>query len=347
MATNFSVCIIAKNEEKYIETCLQALKTFDVEVVVVDTGSTDHTKDIVKKYTNNLYDFEWIGDFSAARNFAAKCAKNNIILALDCDEFIERLNIKQIQEILKKNPYSIGMLSLLNYVSSGTTAARYSTKVARIYDKRFVHFEDRIHEQLRAKNGQKLDYTDVEASALHMGYMTSEEERYRKNMRNIELLLLQAEEKTNDAYTYYQLGQSYDAIKDEENAYEARKKAMSLKPGKNDDFTSSLLVGYIKSALQAGDYSDALIAKEYYETFKNDADYLFHLGQVCYANGQIEEALNIFEKATKAPAGRIEGTNSFFPLNAMSLLYEKLGETEKAKEFSDKAQEFLKKAYNM
>ena len=89
-----SVCIIAKNEEKYIEQCLRHLLPFGMEIVVVDTGSNDRTRDIALKYTDQVFDFEWINDFSAARNFAASKAKNNWILVVDCDEYPE-----EVQEI--------------------------------------------------------------------------------------------------------------------------------------------------------------------------------------------------------------------------------------------------------
>ena len=86
-----SVCIIAKNEEKYIEECLRHLKPYGFEIVVTDTGSTDRTKEIARKYADKVLDFEWIDDFSAARNFCMEHASNNWILAIDCDEYMEEL----------------------------------------------------------------------------------------------------------------------------------------------------------------------------------------------------------------------------------------------------------------
>ena len=67
-----SVCVIAKNEEKNIEKCLAPLVPYNFEIILVDTGSTDRTKEIARKYTDQIYDFEWVNDFSAARNFSLK-----------------------------------------------------------------------------------------------------------------------------------------------------------------------------------------------------------------------------------------------------------------------------------
>ena len=66
----FSVCMIAKNAEKSIKKSLEALSAFPVELIVVDTGSLDHTKDIARSYTKYVYDFPWCDDCAAAKNFA-------------------------------------------------------------------------------------------------------------------------------------------------------------------------------------------------------------------------------------------------------------------------------------
>src|SRR5690625_4581747 len=69
-----SVCMIVKNEEKVLERCLESIHGIADEIVIVDTGSTDKTKEIATKYTDKLYDFKWINDFSKARNYAASKA---------------------------------------------------------------------------------------------------------------------------------------------------------------------------------------------------------------------------------------------------------------------------------
>lgn len=67
METGLSVCIIVKNEEKNLEKCLSALAVFPFEIIVIDTGSTDHTVKVAKAYTRHVYEFPWCDDFSAAK----------------------------------------------------------------------------------------------------------------------------------------------------------------------------------------------------------------------------------------------------------------------------------------
>ena len=65
-----SLCMIVKNEENVLDRCLSSIADLMDEIIIVDTGSTDRTKEIASKYTDLIYDFPWINDFSAARNFS-------------------------------------------------------------------------------------------------------------------------------------------------------------------------------------------------------------------------------------------------------------------------------------
>ena len=101
MVMTLSVCMIVKNEEKLLRRCLDSLKGLYDELVIVDTGSTDSTKDIAWEYTREVYDFEWVNDFAAARNFAfSKCSKD-YIYTVDADEVIDDANREQF-EVLKQ-----------------------------------------------------------------------------------------------------------------------------------------------------------------------------------------------------------------------------------------------------
>ena len=62
--------MIVKNEEKVLARCLDSIRGFVDEIIIVDTGSDDDTKRIARKYTDKVYDFEWIDDFAAARNYS-------------------------------------------------------------------------------------------------------------------------------------------------------------------------------------------------------------------------------------------------------------------------------------
>lgn len=101
IAMTISVCMIVKNEEKLLRRCLDSLAGLYDELVIVDTGSIDNTKEIAWEYTRDVYDFKWVNDFAAARNFAfSKCTKEYIYSA-DADEVLDEANMEKFR-VLKQ-----------------------------------------------------------------------------------------------------------------------------------------------------------------------------------------------------------------------------------------------------
>ena len=90
-----SLCMIVKNEVDTNASCLESVKDIVDEINIVDTGSTNQTKKVLKRYTHRIYDFEWVYDFAEARNHAFQQATKDFILWLDADDVF--------LEIIKKN----------------------------------------------------------------------------------------------------------------------------------------------------------------------------------------------------------------------------------------------------
>ena len=84
-----SLCMIVKNEEEVLARCLESVQEIVDEIIVVDTGSTDNTREIAGRYTHQVYDFAWKDDFAAARNFSFFKAHGDYCLWLDADDVIE------------------------------------------------------------------------------------------------------------------------------------------------------------------------------------------------------------------------------------------------------------------
>jgi len=98
-----SLCMIIKNEGKVLSRCLDSLKDLMDEIIIIDTGSTDNTKEIARKYTNMIYDFEWTDDFSAARNYSFSKATKDYIYVADADEVLDAVNhgrFMQLKELI-------------------------------------------------------------------------------------------------------------------------------------------------------------------------------------------------------------------------------------------------------
>ncbi len=112
-----SLCMIIKDEEDVIDRCLKSVCNVVDEIIIVDTGSTDNSKNICKKYTSNIYDYVWNDDFSAARNYSFEKATKDYILWLDADEVIDEENIEILKNLKKILPNDIDVITMHTYMN--------------------------------------------------------------------------------------------------------------------------------------------------------------------------------------------------------------------------------------
>jgi len=110
-----SLCMIVKNEEQHLAKCLRSVKPIVDEMIIVDTGSTDRTKDIAKVFGAKIYDYKWNDDFSEARNFSISKASGMWILILDADEAISSLDHNKFKKVIEESKPVAYQLTTRNY----------------------------------------------------------------------------------------------------------------------------------------------------------------------------------------------------------------------------------------
>lgn len=111
-----SLCMIVKDEEKVIKRCLDSVIDVVDEIIIVDTGSNDSTKEIAKEYTQKIYDFKWIDDFSKARDFSFSKATKEYILWLDADEILDYVNKNKLLELKGNLNTGIDVVTMETYM---------------------------------------------------------------------------------------------------------------------------------------------------------------------------------------------------------------------------------------
>lgn len=162
-----SLCMIVKNEEAVLERCLSSIAGLMDEIIIVDTGSVDKTKEIAKKYTDYVYDFQWEDDFSAARNFSFSKASMEYIYVADADEVIDKENYKKF-EILKEAmlpEIEIVQMYYTNQLQFNTTYNYDKEYRGKLYKRqRQFTWVDPIHETVHVN---PIVY-DSEIEILHM-----------------------------------------------------------------------------------------------------------------------------------------------------------------------------------
>lgn len=94
-----TLCMIVKNEEAFLARCLDSLEGLMDEIVIVDTGSTDRTKEIAAKYTDKVFDYKWIDDFSDARNYSFSKSSMDYIYVADADEVLDDANRQEFMNL--------------------------------------------------------------------------------------------------------------------------------------------------------------------------------------------------------------------------------------------------------
>lgn len=148
----FSLCMIVKNESAVLRRCLQSVAGLMDEIIIVDTGSTDGTKEIAKEFTDQIYDYEWEDDFSAARNFAFSKAGMDYIYSADADEVVDAENYRRLLQLKQAMLPEIEIVQMY-YVTPDeyNTVLNYKKEYRpKLYKRlRTFFWEDAVHETVR------------------------------------------------------------------------------------------------------------------------------------------------------------------------------------------------------
>jgi len=337
-----SVCIITKNECDKLEDCLNHLlpytKKAGHEIVVVDTGSTDNTVEMCKKYTDSIYHFKWVDDFSAARNYAAKMAKNDWILAIDSDENVTEWDENVLQNVINKSDNIVGSINIVNTCGFGRDMYQEKSILFRLYNKMINTFKFSVHEQiLPIKSNISFDEKEIEKhidiTIFHNSYSGTKEDLLPKAQRNIKLLEKELKQKPNDAFTLYNLGQSYYMIEDFDKALEYYSKGLEQDVNPTRDWVKNMVVSYGYCLLNLNQNEKALELEGLYDTFCEYADFVFLIGYTYMKNGFFDDAIKQFEIATTKTDYSVLGSNSYRAWYNIGVIYECAGYKDKAKEY--------------
>lgn len=214
---SLTLSMIVKNEEKYLKECLESVKNVVDEIVIVDTGSADATVEIAKSYGAAVYNFEWVNDFSAARNFALSKSSGDWILYLDADERLDANSIQEIKQLTGVKQ-KIGYYCTILSIDQENGRDNYIRYVRLFANYPGIRFYGKVHEQIeQSLLNEGLALIQSKVLIKHVGYNVSLEEKQLKAKRNL-FLLLEEYEAGKSAYHAFQLGLTYSVLRDNENA---------------------------------------------------------------------------------------------------------------------------------
>ncbi len=309
-----SQCMIVKNEEKNIRKALSWGKGIVWEQIVVDTGSTDATVEIAESMGAKVFHFEWIDDFSAAKNYAIEQAKGDWIAFLDADEYFSPEDAKKLLVLLKAMEEKYAKRQMPAIVRAAWLQLDDNGKVFavsqqdRIFlNRKDIRYENPIHEWLHSTQGKDLTFLSAVdyLSIMHTGYQGGVIRN--KGKRNTPLLRKLVEEQPDNYNAWSYLADSLYAEDLNEEAMQIAEKVIQEGLDKTDGnrLDVTFVLWFNVAAGLGGKKAGELRGKayEYYERFcqtglvQPDVEFTMALYQ--HNIGDKDEAARFMELALK------------------------------------------------
>lgn len=205
-----SACLIVRNEEKNLERCLKSIQKLVDEIVVIDTGSTDDTIKIAKRFAARVYSHPWQNDFSFHRNQAIDYAEGEWLMVIDADEefcLSEGVSYAGVRDFIEKTKKYNAVALTLRDIQKGREIMQFST--VRFFRKGWIHYEGIVHNQAKLKDDGDAQMCPF-VTLKHYGYDLTPEQKKAKFERTSTLLQKQIETgEMIDMLPYFFLGQLY------------------------------------------------------------------------------------------------------------------------------------------
>jgi glycosyltransferase involved in cell wall biosynthesis len=321
--------MIVKNEEEFLERCLSSVKNLVNEMIIVDTGSTDSTIEIAKKFNAKVYDFQWKGDFAAARNFSITKASSDYILVLDADEYLDEHGYLLVNNINTGKDYYI--VNIKNYVDDKV----FNHQAIRVFKRNTgLLYKGKIHEHLNIDDFIGLTQETADIWIHHTGYQSNLYHKRNKHERNLKLLLEEVENNPS-GYNYFNLGNQYKANGEFDKALSAYKQSFYL--SKDRVYLSYLLNQMGKCLLHLSRFEDGIqLMSDSIAGFPNYTDLYFTLGGLYESRGYLNDSERCYVKCLELGEVKdiqtTEGVGSYLAHFNLSKVYEKKGDLSKALE---------------
>lgn len=224
-----SLCMIVKDEERFLRQCIESVHSIVDEIIIVDTGSKDQTKAIAKEYTDKVYSFAWDGSFANARNYSIRMATCDWILMLDADEALEGEDKEALLKLAQESKLDGHDFCIRNYSAENDADdynIHYALRMVR-NDRRYA-FRGVVHEQY-VPIDEEAAYPVTDGTPIHIkhyGYCSEVVKEKNKRSRNIPLIERQLAMMPDDPYYMFTLANEYLADEKYDKATELYEKSL-------------------------------------------------------------------------------------------------------------------------
>jgi tetratricopeptide (TPR) repeat protein len=340
-----SLCMIVKNEERFMAECLDSVKEWVDEICIVDTGSTDRTVEIARSYGAKLEFREWRNDFSWARNESLAMATKRWTLVLDADEELSRES-GPLLRALRTTPAGLSgvYVNIINVVNDPMGIGTMSHRLVRIFPTNpRLRYSNVIHEAIGLIGGEMRSvFTPV--SIIHKGYTGEMLSSREKDSRNKPLLAKAYEENGDDPFALFNYGNSAITSGDHDTGIAMLEKMLAMPIGPKMYFPLAYIMlsqGY-SDGRRDNDKALAVV-EEGIERFPLDAGLIFTRGQMLARLKRYDEARECYNQTITMRDGMIsqamtdEEIFEWKVYFAMSVTYDREGKQDQALACIDKA----------
>lgn len=314
-----SLCMIVRNEEKYLEDCLKSAQDVVDEIIIVDTGSTDKTVDIARKYGAQVFFMEWANDFAKARNESLKHATGDWVLIMDADERIPSKHKENLRSLLIPTEQAISYLIYIrNYMREEDESSVLGHYMVRLFRKvPESRFYGVIHEQLYPNWGE-VTIPENTFYLNHLGYGKLDTKEKKIEERNLPLIR-KALEDTKDRnpslysfYAYY-MGASLTEVK--EIKYWMRQSIDACPDLSNSAHIPVAYMDHMRANYYGHEFAEGVeVAEEALQNtpaINNYPDFWEMFGIILLGTGDIDRAIDAFKQSRELVTEKTEDTLFF------------------------------------
>jgi GT2 family glycosyltransferase/tetratricopeptide (TPR) repeat protein len=334
-----SLCMIVRDNERTLEACLESIRPWVDEMIVVDTGSRDRTPEIAQRYGARLFEFPWCDDFAAARNESLKHARGEWIFWMDSDDSISPECGRQLRELADREhpPHILGYIMQVH--CPGEDREHDVTVVDHVKlfrNRRDLKFEGRIHEQIIPairRAGGDVAWTDIHV--VHSGSEHSAESRARKLERDFRILHLELRDQPDHPFVLFNLGMTHADAEQYEQAIHFLRRCLEVSNPQESHVRKAYAL-LISALSQSGQHPEAEeTCDRGLALFPEDKELQFRSALLFHHRGRLKEAehayLRVLNEAEERHFTSIDqGLAGFKARHNLALVYEDQGNLPKA-----------------
>lgn len=338
---HLSLCMIVRDNAGTIKACLESIRPWVDEMIVVDTGSVDQTPEIAARLGARVFHFPWCDSFSAARNESLRHARGQWIFWMDSDDTITAEQGRKLRQLAYQDVPADSMAYVLQVHCPGPGDDGQAEITVVDHVKLFRNlpgmcFEGRIHEQIIPairRAGGEIAWTDI--FVVHSGYDHSAEGQERKKQRDLKLLHLELQEQPDHPFTLFNLGMTYADIDEHREAVGYLEKSIARSTAGESHLRKaySLLA---HSYRQTKEIDKAWsVCQRALELFPRDPELLFRKAGLLIDRGHLQDAAQAYLDVLQTKDDRhftsvVQGIQGYLTRQNLAVTYGELGDGPKA-----------------